>query len=688
MTPRLAACDPCRTAKLACGHERPVCARCVTNNREDVCVYRATPFKRKRTETLSPSFLSSKTARYQPLEDSPVSSTPTRPLNPNPGFLGASSHISIFSHLIQDANDSPERTATSSVTSRPEAAPNTIYLDEEPIVKNTVDLMRHVFQSFPLNAMQDLISFWRATGANLALAEPFVDECSRALGTILEGETDKDDWWHHSLTHLLLRNSRQTLGTNPGCSISDFTAQFVGQNLRWETVGIFFTAVIRATMEVPFFPSLYTSDVRRQQLVGLAIKVSDALAEICISLDCLNDLQLIAQYENFIAHSYVLGIQSYSAWRRLGDVIASITALGYHQKPPGPASAPLFLVELRKTAFARIYSADKNFSIFLGRSPRLSKRFCHLQVPQGRLILDSEESDQPASDKTGDWTQDAQACYRADTRWSAQCASLKEDILAMLFGDCREICMEKIKLIRERAQSQWMLLPPSLRLEGSMKRSDRTPFERDFLISARLNYLHILFLTQLVCLKSPPEPDKTIVELAQEILSLVVEAVVLRDQAVSSGTSTVWKVRFRLSIHKVQSNSIEVAHYGLPAVGIALLAMLKQPSLVTQFKIPKNRTLQDLGVLVAEIEMGTIIRPGEPNFTVLSAAADTIQRFLDRIQMEDSQSKYISSRKETNPSNDSEPWDFGLSLDPWNFELGFWESLAEHPSLYNSGDQT
>ncbi|KAH9226326.1 hypothetical protein K456DRAFT_1754891 [Colletotrichum gloeosporioides 23] len=582
MTPRLAACDPCRTAKLACGHERPVCARCVTNNREDVCVYRATPFKRKRTETLSPSFLSSKTARYQPLEDSPVSSPPTRPLNPNPGFLGASSHISIFSHLIQDANDSLERTATSSVMSRPEAAPNIIYLDEEPIVKNTVDLMRHVFQGFPLNAMQDLISFWRATGANLALAEPFVDECSRALGTILEGETDKDDWWHHSLTHLLLRNSRQTLGTNPGCSISDFTAQFVGQYLRWETVGIFFTAVIRATMEVPFFPSLYKSDR-------------------CISLDCLNDLQLVAQYENFIAHSYVLGIQSYSAWRRLGDVIASITALGYHQKPPGPASAPLFLVELRKTAFARIYSADKNFSIFLGRSPRLSKRFCHLQVPQGRLILDSEESDQPASDKTEDWTQYAQACYRADTRWSAQCASLKEDILAMF---------------------------------------------------ARLNYLHILFLTQLVCLKSPPEPDKTIVELAQEILSLV------------------------------------VAHYGLPAVGIALLAMLKQPSLVTQFKIPKNRTLQDLGVLVAEIEMGTIIRPGEPNFTVLSAAADTIQQFLDRIQMEDSQSKYISSRKETSPSNDSEPWDFGLSLDPWNFELGFWESLAEHPSLYNSGDQT
>ncbi|KAF0326719.1 fusarisetin A cluster transcription factor fsa6 [Colletotrichum asianum] len=627
----------------------------------------------------------SSTESYQPLEDSPVSSTPTRPLNPNPGFLGASSHISIFSHLIQDANDSPERTATSSVMSRPEAAPNSIYLDEEPIVKNTVDLMRHVFQSFPLNAMQDLISFWRATGANLALAEPFVDECSRALGTILEGETDKDDWWHHSLTHLLLRNSRQTLEIDPGCSISDFTAQFVGQNLRWETVGIFFTAVIRATMEVPFFPSLYKLDVRRQQLVGLAIKVSDALAEICISLDCLNDLQLIAQYENFIAHSYVLGIQckyngtgsaietqlmhlaAYSSWRRLGDVIASITALGYHQKPPGPASAPLFLVELRKTAFARIYSADKNFSIFLGRSPRLSKRFCHLQVPQGRLILDSEESDQPASDKTEDWTQDAQACYRADTRWSAQCASLKENILAMLFGDCREICMEKIKLIRERAQKL---------------------HERDFLISARLNYLHILFLTQLVCLKSPLEPGKTIVELAQEILSLVVEAVVLRDQAVSSGTSTVWKVRFRLLNHKVQSNSIEVAHYGLPAVGIALLAMLKQPSLVTQFKIPKNRTLQDLGVLVAEIEMGTINRPGEPNFTVLLAAADTIQRFLDRIQMEDSQSEYISSRKETNPSNDSEPWDFGLSLDPWNFELGFWESLAEHPSLYNSGDQT
>lgn len=47
MSIRHAACEPCRRAKLACGHERPTCARCRGRDQIDLCVYRARPFRRK-----------------------------------------------------------------------------------------------------------------------------------------------------------------------------------------------------------------------------------------------------------------------------------------------------------------------------------------------------------------------------------------------------------------------------------------------------------------------------------------------------------------------------------------------------------------------------------------------------------------------------------------------------------------
>lgn len=69
------------------------------------------------------------------------------------------------------------------------------------------------------------------------------------------------------------------------------------------------------------------------------------------------------------------------SWRRLGDAISSLTALGYHEEPLSEDEVPPFLSELRKAAFARIYADDKNVALFLGRPPRLSARFCFFQTP-------------------------------------------------------------------------------------------------------------------------------------------------------------------------------------------------------------------------------------------------------------------------------------------------------------------
>lgn len=84
---------------------------------------------------------------------------------------------------------------------------------------------------------------------------------------------------------------------------------FLHEIFRWETLGIFFLAVSRASVDITLFPSLYMTMERRHTLRKLFTKLSDYALEICLSLDCL-DIQLALQYEIFIMHSFVNGDHS------------------------------------------------------------------------------------------------------------------------------------------------------------------------------------------------------------------------------------------------------------------------------------------------------------------------------------------------------------------------------------------
>lgn len=117
----------------------------------------------------------------------------------------------------------------------------------------------------------------------------------------------------------------------------------------------------------------------------------------------------------------------------MGDVISSISALGYHERLDAKPDTPKFLIQLRKTAFARVYSADKNVALFLGRPLRMSNRFFHFQVPDTRPFTLLE---MPSTDDTLDpheWHPDSAIDYRSETRWSALCAAIKENIMELLF---------------------------------------------------------------------------------------------------------------------------------------------------------------------------------------------------------------------------------------------------------------
>lgn len=104
------------------------------------------------------------------------------------------------------------------------------------------------------------------------------------------------------------------------------------------------------------------------------------------------------------------------------------------------------------------------------------------------------------------------------------------------------------------AEEQWSALPERFRMvDGS---SDRiiTPFERDFLISLKLNHLHVMFLLQRLLLDRMSEPDGPLIEIAQQMLALVVEAILKRDDLANSGTNLNWKVSRRESLESVHGS--------------------------------------------------------------------------------------------------------------------------------------
>ena len=86
------------------------------------------------------------------------------------------------------------------------------------------------------------------------------------------------------------------------------------------------------------------------------------------------------------------------------------------------------LQEMRKTAVARAYSADKNLAIFLGRPPRINRKFFSTKV-LGQIAEDLMATDISKEIWTLPVSNISIFSYDIDTWWSAMCARLKEEAL-------------------------------------------------------------------------------------------------------------------------------------------------------------------------------------------------------------------------------------------------------------------
>jgi hypothetical protein len=186
-------------------------------------------------------------------------------------------------------------------------------------------------------------------------------------------------------------------------------------------------------------------------------------------------------------------------WRRLGDFISAITTKGLHTgndvspqvstcvcvSPPITHAyilihqVPFWLCELRKRIFSSAYNLDKSISTFMGRPPRLPRKYCAVQLPldidlkQLRLPADQMEIEIEKLDEGG-WNTEGEVRSNLYARTSLICNMIREDILELELASLPSEDIAVAENILQRSRSAWASMPAWIR-EMHEKR------QRDFL---------------------------------------------------------------------------------------------------------------------------------------------------------------------------------------------------------------
>ncbi|PVH77800.1 hypothetical protein DL98DRAFT_534396 [Cadophora sp. DSE1049] len=269
-------------------------------------------------------------------------------------------------------------------------------------------------------------------------------------------------------------------------------------------------------------------------------------------------------------------------------------------------------------------------------------RFYQSQIPSYNKSPSKTETFNKKKSSNYSGASDSTIDYAAETRWSALCACLKEEILEIFKVETRK---DQTNSIQTRAEEQWQS-PPRFRIIGTLTSSTGTPFERNFLVSARLNHLHVLFLVHLMLLDRNSELSGRFLNISQEILSLVEEAIVVRDRLAN-------------------------------AAGIVPTFVLDHYTRKDNVESVGPKTLSDLTTLCAEIEIGALGRPEEPNFALLSIAIKSIRALVDLLVTGKLQRQVKSLGVQAVETIEEIwcPWD---SMELWEVEIDFWDRLTEN----------
>jgi hypothetical protein len=151
-----------------------------------------------------------------------------------------------------------------------------------------------------------------------------------------------------------------------------------GDGLRWESVGLYCAQIgLLFGERVESYPN----ESNRNVLMQRAFLAFLQCESLCNRLGQVNDLTLWSIESAITLATWCFGDNALSVWQLVGKISEIVYALGYHTGIRDDPKVPRYLRELRKRALWEGYGTDVELSTFVGRPPRLSRRYLAMTLP-------------------------------------------------------------------------------------------------------------------------------------------------------------------------------------------------------------------------------------------------------------------------------------------------------------------
>ncbi|KAJ5619234.1 hypothetical protein N7510_003218 [Penicillium lagena] len=447
-----------------------------------------------------------------------------------------------------------------------------------------------------------------------------------------------------------------------------------GNRLRWETIGMCFvrfglySGMVKASGQV--FHGCGQSNFDRQKTMLKAFDACMQTRAFCDQVEQTNDLTLWLLTSVYTLATWCFGDDSSRAWRLMGDLSSAIAALGFHKGFKGGEPGPPYLVELRKRVIALAHERDKELATFVGRPPRLNRRYYAVDLPldlPDSIIIGPVEHFEAARlklDENG-WSGDVMVNPVSRLRAILLLSMIREEVLELSLGPSMPNIAQQARQILSKLTCTWESIPHK-EYEQSMC-DTMLPSAIWVVIGPRLEYLYTKFLLYKLLISQNQGSRDKMIRTSQEILHLALSLLKKNDVIATPNLEGMMVV------------------YAMPCASVLVLELFRQNRQPRQSATLNRSTLiQDISVLISCCDSLAI--SGQSNYQICKQAQTVFSRCLDQILNPNAASSHGLMNEPGKPEV-QEPFslgsmDFGLTeLYPQDPE---WSSWLESFDLYET----
>ncbi|KAJ6786488.1 hypothetical protein PWT90_06893 [Aphanocladium album] len=629
------ACEPCRSRKVGCDHQLPVCSRCQRGHIEHKCVYLVAaknplsptpPRSRERTASNLPSpVLTSAAAagtrnaspRVHHSEYTSGDARPSESLRYEAlGYMGATSFSTDLEEAQRRLMSMPGAEARFS-SAPPRDEPSHSLKDFQPpaaalrVIRSIPD---RASSYFLFGSYQNIHDSWCRLAARWLL-----DSLWETFGDILEG--DRTDKSLSAMAKRLCLNTTSVLRedhTDP----KEWFKEFSGLNMRWECIGILFAYWSSGLLSLPreaFKNSCKAlNDMDRRTALDFYKELVADCANLCWNVGNGNTLLCFLLFKRSLLQSNIGGDGDIRHFRLHGDLVALTTYLGLHTSN-APFADRSVCVQIRRRLFAGIFNIDKIIAIFTGRPPLLSQRFVSQAEPLD--ISDEELLQVPLRrgakysgvDSAG-WSLGDKILPVSPLRARVMIAYVRDSILEMALRNTLIACEDPLLELKQKAVQLHDSFPSSLKyISGDILNPELDSVKVYTRLHVTLEHLHNVFFIERLLSKLHEGVTAELVRISLEIIELSLLPCTNRQLTTGVMCDTDWMLMA----------------YGAPAGGVICMELLRPAAASSGASgVKRSAMVQSLSMLVGCLNA---VPPDAPNYGVSATLKRIIEQVLDRV---------------------------------------------------------